>query len=522
MRANIGWIILIISLFTLHAQSNISSTVATGQPLRAAGSDAACLSPEGNSIDITLSYRWHDHNCLRFDGGFADVAGSFASVGYSRSNLLRMREILTLSAEVGVRLREAKFSLSKPSLFGKPIQMGANFYGRRFYYNQRRESSIFEFPRNMPVFDSFPPDDMLRYIRRGYGVNGFAEYQFRDSFSSVGVAYNYDISSFRMLTQASYEYYAYVPYQYAGMDRLSGIRTSTLTPSFTYNTIDHPVQPTKGFLIKIATAVTGLGGDVQAIEPSVEVKYFRSGFRSNHVIGLRLRGRVLAGYGYRSQPPWDRYYMGGENDIRGFDTWSIGPIAYMPSTALVNILNADGTPRKTITFVNGVKTFVNATMTVPVLRRVTVGGDTNTVANFEYRIPLRRPWTLALFNDTGWNALSFPERLRLSPYRISNLDTQFPSEGFNGQFRIPPGVQMVRMSTGAEFQVVTHKFNAPLRLYFAINPLRVREDISTTYFFGRSDFPNVATYQEAVTTLGIPTPIHERRFLLGFAIGRTF
>src|ERR1051326_6146574 len=268
------------------------------------------------------------------------------------------------------RLREAKFSLSKPSLFGKPIQMGANFYGRRFYYNQQRESSIFEFPRNMPVFDSFPPDDLLRYIRRGYGVDGFAEYQFRDSFSSVGVTYNYDISSFRMLTQASYEYYAYVPYEYAGMDRLSGVRSSTLTPSFAYNTIDHPAQPTRGLLIKIATAVTGLGGDVQAIEPSVEVKHFRSGFRPNHVIALHLRGRVLAAYGDKSQPPFDRYYMGGENDIRGFDTWSIGPIAYMPSIAAVNILNPDGTPRMQKQIVNGVQTFVNVTQSVPVLRPV--------------------------------------------------------------------------------------------------------------------------------------------------------
>jgi len=522
MRANIGWIILIISLFTLHAQSNISSTVATGQPLRAASSDAACLSPEGNSIDITLSYRWHDHNCLRFDGGFADVAGSFASVAYSRSNLLRMREILTLSAEVGVRLREARLSLTKPSLFGKQIHTGASFYGRRFYYNQRRESSIFEFPRNMPVFDSFPPDDLLRYIRRGYGVDGFAEYQFRDSFSSVGVTYNYDISSFRMLTQASYEYYAYVPYEYAGMDRLSGVRSSTLMPSFAYNTIDHPAQPTKGLLIKIATAVTGLGGDVQAIEPSVEVKHFRSGFRPNHVIALHLRGRVLAAYGDKSQPPFDRSYMGGENDIRGFDTWSIGPIAYMPSIAAVNILNPDGTPRMQKQIVNGVPTFVNVTQSVPVLRPVAVGGDTNAVANFEYRTPLRGPWTLALFNDTGWNALSFPERLRLTPYRILMLNPRFPEAGFSERFRIPPGLQMVRMSTGAEFQVVTRKFNAPLRLYFAVNPLRVREDISTMQPFNRSNFPNLATYTEAVNALSVPTPIHERRFLLGFSIGRTF
>ena len=38
--------------------------------------------------------------------------------------------------------------------------------------------------------------------------------------------------------------------------------------------------------------------------------------------------------------------MGGENDIRGFDIWSISPVAYIPTSQTVNLLNNDGTPRQ--------------------------------------------------------------------------------------------------------------------------------------------------------------------------------
>ena len=43
-------------------------------------------------------------------------------------------------------------------------------------------------------------------------------------------------------------------------------------------------------------------------------------------------------------PPFSRFYMGGENDIRGFDIWGISPIAFVPTAATVNVLNNDGTP----------------------------------------------------------------------------------------------------------------------------------------------------------------------------------
>ena len=42
-------------------------------------------------------------------------------------------------------------------------------------------------------------------------------------------------------------------------------------------------------------------------------------------------------------PPYSRYYMGGENDVRGFDIWSISPAAYIPTTQTVPVYNNDGT-----------------------------------------------------------------------------------------------------------------------------------------------------------------------------------
>ena len=39
-------------------------------------------------------------------------------------------------------------------------------------------------------------------------------------------------------------------------------------------------------------------------------------------------GSMLTGYGGKVAPPFNRFYIGGEQDIRGFEIWGISPIAY--------------------------------------------------------------------------------------------------------------------------------------------------------------------------------------------------
>ena len=81
------------------------------------------------------------------------------------------------------------------------------------------------------------------------------------------------------------------------------------------------------------------------IEPMIDAKYFHKGLSPKHVIGLHFSGRYLTGFGGKTAPPFNRFFMGGENDVRGFDFYTISPIAFVPIEGTVNVLNADGSPR---------------------------------------------------------------------------------------------------------------------------------------------------------------------------------
>jgi len=415
-----------------------------------------------------------------------------------------------------------QLGFDKASLFGRPIEIGATVYGQRFHYNQGRESSIFAFQRNIPEFNEIGKDNLQNYISHSYGVTAFVQYPLRGNFSHVRLTYSYDVSDFKTLSTSTGDYFGSLYFQSGGRPNLlSDIRTSKLTPSFIYNTVDHPIHPTRGTAISISTAIAALS-DVSTIEPSIDAKYFHSGFKSGHVIGIHLSGRALIGYGPQIPPPFDRYYMGGENDIRGFDSWSISPIAYMPSSTSVNVLNPDGSPRILKIIANGEVTFINVRQTIPVYRAVSVGGDTSIVTNFEYRIPISEPVTFALFTDAGVNQLNFPGQLRVKEGRVDQLSSQFPQVGFTGRFPIQPGTQTIRMSTGAELQVRVPRINAPLRFYLAYNPLSFRGILKPPASFDQSYFPNYATFLNASNTVGVPMPLLERRFTLRFSIGRTF
>lgn len=491
--------------------------------------DPVCLDPNANTTDIVVNLSWHDKNCLVFDAGFNNTAGNFVSSSYSRTNLLHLDETLALTAEIGVRLRSIQFTIDKPTLLGKPIETGFTVRGQRFGFNEARESSIFAFQRDIPLFSSLPRDDLLNFVSHGVGVTGFAQYRFSDTFSRIGLTYSYDVSSYQALTEATLEYFGFLVYKSAisgdpfafAIHRFSGIRRSRLTPSFSYNTIDHPDNPTRGVAFSAALGATGFGGDVNTLEPAVEMKYFRSGIRKSHVIGLHVLGRLITGWGF-GPPPFDRYYSGGEDSIRGFDSWSISPIAYMPSSAAVNVLNNDGSPRVLKTIVNGVLVFTNLTMQIPVYRPLSIGGDTNVVMNFEYRIPLRSPFTLALFADAGVNRATFQQKLRLYDSRIEELNAEFPQSGFIAHMPIERETQKIRVSLGPELQLMAPKINAPIRFYVAYNPAAERALLQIPPSFDRSYFPNTATYTNAMNTLGVPIPYQERRFMFRFSVGRTF
>ena len=56
----------------------------------------------------------------------------------------------------------------------------------------------------------------------------------------------------------------------AGPNSLNGIRTSQITPSYSYNTVNHPITPTGGKSLFISCDFAGsvLGGNVNTVRPT--------------------------------------------------------------------------------------------------------------------------------------------------------------------------------------------------------------------------------------------------------------
>jgi outer membrane protein insertion porin family len=249
---------------------------------------------------------------------------------------------------------------------------------------------------------------------------------------------------------------------------------------------------------------------------------FRAGLKKGHVIGFHALGRFVTGYAGQAAPPFNRFYMGGENDIRGFDIWGISPIAYIPSAASVPVLNADGSARTQKIIVDGTEQFQVVTQNIPIYQLIFPGGDTQGVGNFEYRIPIAGPVVLAAFFDAGINRLSLPGQLRINRGRLAELNGQFPQAAFDGRAVISKSTQAMRSSTGLELQIMMPVVNAPFRLYWAYNPTILREFLVPPIVADRSYFPNNATFLNSVAQFGQAYPFFERRRIFRFTISRTF
>ena len=495
------------------------------EPLKAEDAADIKRDTKTDTVDITLKVKERGKNSIQLNGGVSAIAGSFIGASYSTNNFLGLGETLSLSSQIGTQITSAQFGFTEPYLFDKPLQTGFTLYVQRFSYNQAREASILAGYDLTSVYNELGPQNLLNYVTNSYGATVFASYPLRRSFARVGLTYGYDISNIRTLTNAASSYFNYIDFQgVGGPNQLSGIRTSKVTPSYTYNSVNNPMTPTAGKSIFLSAGFAGsiLGGNVNTIEPTVNATYYRAGLRKGHVIAMHFLGRFIAGYGGKVAPPFARYYTGGENDIRGFYIWGISPVVFLPTEGSVNVYNNDGTQRTQKQIVNGVATTVPVTMTVPSYQVEFPGGDTNIEGNFEYRIPIVGPVTLALFFDAGVDKLLLPGQLKLNPGRIDQLNAEFPQASFNGQAYIAPGTQKLRASTGLELQVLMPVVNAPFRVYWAYNPSLFRGYLQPPIVTDKSYFPNDATYKNAVATISQAYPFFEQRSMFRFTVGRTF
>ena len=511
---------------------------------------------DAGTVDLLLRVKEKGKNSIGINGGISGLSGTFVGLNYETNNFLGLGETLSANANVGDLSRNVSFGFNEPYLRNKPISMGVEVFSRKTDYNPAKAYSIANgvsanvstaqqslLTNYNSATDGFTASlsEPLKHLWSGRGV------------TRVGLTYRLERQSLTTFNDNTRNIFQSLAFRSGveGPNQLTGILTSTISPSFSYSSVDRAVGPHSGRDFNVSVAIAGAGGNVKFVQPVMSFRQFypmhnlRISNDGRNVLGIRVQLAHVNGFGGEVAPPTSRIYGGGESDVRGFDIRAATPYTFVPVKVQFNLTNPDGStvPRDPTNPSLG-----NITVPLPIYRLVSVGGDTQLTANVEYRIPTSIPQvTFAFFTDFGLTGDLEPSQIRQSVAGASVLSSPlygcptFVNGACYGGQAVPgfsplqlntvPHTNFVpRMSNGAELQVILPIVNAPFRIFYAYNPLRLYEDVpqqlavSNSVF--RSMFPNsgagLYSYQQALQLYGPSYQLREPRKTFRLTVSTTF
>ena len=244
---------------------------------------------ENNMLDILARLKETQTGTFQAQMGYSDFSGFSGGVTISKGNLLGTGRTLRFSAQFAEQSVQQKFdaTLIDPRLFDSQVS-GSIFTSR----SKLGDST--EFERGI-------------ITENNYGFSLGMPLYFRD---------------LRFGTQIS------------ALDRLfSGSDTDlfkrSVSPSLTYNTVNHPVFPSAGIKTSIRMIQTGtpFGGNIRLREYQLQYQQFWA-LNTDNTFILMAKGRLglLQEQGSSPIPSEDRYRLGGIDSVRGHYYYNIsGP-----------------------------------------------------------------------------------------------------------------------------------------------------------------------------------------------------
>ena len=509
------------------------------------------LDEKNATVDLTLHVHEKGKNSIGLNGGVSGLEGAFIGMNYSTNNFMGRGETLQVQISLGNLARSVLFGYTQPYMFDRPLQFGFTVFGNKISYNQARQLSIFSGQElNLP---NAVLQNLQNYSQSSVGFTTSLSYPLRRSFKRLGMTYSLDRTTLLPLSTASKNLFDFIAFRgISGPNAVNGIITSKIFPNFSFNTLDSGISPHHGRQVTLGAELAGLGGTVRSIRPIAQYKQFIPMQHGRNALGFTLNGSYISGFGGLVAPPFQRFYMGGENDIRGFDIRSISPVAFLPSSNVITLTNPDGTP---VPKNPANPRLGNWTIPIPVDQIVFPGGDLSSWTNLEYRITIAGPVALAPFIDAGIDPIIRRSQLQIAdvqyqqvvgtPFGCPELDAGYNCKG--GQLLNPTPSKYLsvldatnwkpRVSTGLELQMFLPVINAPFRIYWAYNPVRLDTPANppipvTPEMFPGSRNPQTGkwemteagayTYRLATQTFAPSFLLREPRKTFRFTVATTF
>jgi outer membrane protein insertion porin family len=272
-----------------------------------------------DKLDVTFKVEEQNRNQFTFGGGVSGLEGTFVNASFSTANFLGLGETFQVSAQSGARTKNYQIAITEPYFLDRPITAGFDIFKRKIRYDTVQ--------------------NVVGYTQQGTGLNlvfGLPA----GRFSRIFANYSYEVINIANLgtttttTTTGTAGPLFDPFYFGEEGKR---RESKISPSYIYNTVDSPWTPRDGVKLTLSTPVSGgpLGGTLNLIKPEVELVFYVPHTKKT---ALGLRGQVAWLYPYsdtatvdpktgRNQIPlYQRFFLGGETQIRGYNIRTVGPI----------------------------------------------------------------------------------------------------------------------------------------------------------------------------------------------------
>ena len=241
-------------------------------------------------------------------GGYSTVDGLLAEVKLGDSNFMGTGDTVKTAVTYGQYTQAVDLTASEPYFLGSRISAGVDLFAKQ------SDSSSYQ---------SYGTENYGAMIMLGTPVT-----------DQLGVQWRYSISRQTItLDPASLVAAPSLPIQQAALAGPQWV--SAVGDTVTYSTLDNNKNPTSGLNATLKQDVAGLGGDVNFLRTTEDVRYYQA--LSSDLTGMvRAQGGYITGWGGQQVPLIDSFF-GGPTMVRGFAPNGFGPRDLTPGTTMDNV-----------------------------------------------------------------------------------------------------------------------------------------------------------------------------------------
>ena len=248
-------------------------------------------SPGSQPDRVNLSVKVTEQSTgqLSLGAGYASTSSLIGEFSYTEQNLFGRGQYMRASVAISQISKQYQFSFTEPYFLDRPLAAGFDIYKVNTSYQQA----------------AYEADVTAGQIRFGFPTS---------EYGTVALRYTYKIQDILPYPNAPPEIFLA-----SGSSTTSGVGFT-----FSYNTLDDYIKPTRGIAFSFSQDFAGFGGSLKYLRTEEQFTAYKKVFWDQMVGSLSLNSGYITGYSGDLLPINERFFKGGDT-FRGFNLAGIGP-----------------------------------------------------------------------------------------------------------------------------------------------------------------------------------------------------